>query len=106
MKIDSKFLTVFEYHALTKIHGEPDYASLKRLKEQLKANANKIISNLGGGNHGYLGLVLDNAEYNAIPGTVLFVAPGYPPVLAIPATATPVEALQLCKDNQEAKHEF
>ena len=39
---------------ITKITGEPNYESLKHLKDQLKANAASIPTTLGGGNHGYL----------------------------------------------------
>ena len=43
---------------VTPIVGEPTYATLKTLKDQLKANAASVPTTLGGGNHGYLGLIL------------------------------------------------
>ena len=47
----------FEYPQLTKVHTL-DYNALKELKEQIKTNATAIYSDLGGGAHGHLGLVL------------------------------------------------
>ena len=62
---------------ITKITGEPNYESLKYLKDQLKANAASIPTTLGDGNHGYLGLILSPAAYTTIAATQ-FVEPIYP----------------------------
>ena len=62
---------------ITKIEGEPNYESLKTLKDQLKANAASIPTTLRGGNHGYLGLILSPAAYATIAATQ-FVEPAYP----------------------------
>ena len=62
---------------INKITGEPNYKSLKYLKDQLKANATSIPTTLGGGNHGYLGLILSPAAYTTIAATQ-FVEPIYP----------------------------
>jgi len=62
-----------------------------------------VETDLGGGNHGYLGLVLTDEEYATIPHTEQFIAPNYPPPLVIPATSTPIEALELKDRHQEAK---
>ena len=93
------YATQFKYKSPTPIRGPPTHKALKRLQTELQANASSIECELGGGDHGYLGLVLDDAEYASVPGTVPFVPPGYPPVLNIPAGATAVEALQLREDH-------
>ena len=62
---------------ITKITGEPNYESLKNLKDQLKANAASIPTTLGGGNHGYLGLILSPATYATIAANQ-FIEPIYP----------------------------
>ena len=62
---------------ITTITGEPIYESLKTLKDQLKTNAASIPTTLGGGNHGYLGLILSPAFYATIAATQ-FVEPIYP----------------------------
>ena len=58
------------------IVGEPTYATLKTLKDQLKANAASVPTTLGGGNHGYLGLILSPATYATISQTA-FIEPAY-----------------------------
>ena len=59
--------------------------------------------NLGGGNYGYLGLVLMNKEYAMILYTQPFVVPYYLPLLAIPVNLTLIKALELKDKYQEAK---
>lgn len=54
----------------TKIVGTPNIDTLRALRTQLKSNAANIQSNLGGGAHGDLGLILSDAAY-------VFVAPGF-----------------------------
>ena len=54
---------------LTPIVGELTYATLMTLKDQLKT--------LGGGNHGYLSLILSPAAYDTISPTA-FIEPAYP----------------------------
>ena len=93
----------FKYKTPTPIRGLPTYSALKRLKTELQANASSVETDLGGGNHGYLGLVLTDAEYNSIPNTQPFVPPNYPPPLTIPSTATPIQALQMKENHNEQK---
>ena len=62
---------------ITKITGKPNYKGLKNLKDQLKANAASIPTTLGGGTHGYLGLILSPAAYATIAATQ-FIEPIYP----------------------------
>ena len=61
--------TYFEFPELDKIHGEPTYAKLCKIKDQIKANALSVSSKLGRGGHGHLGLVLINSEYANITAT-------------------------------------
>ena len=68
--------TYFKYPIPTLITGEPTNKSLKRLKNELRANASSVDSNLGG-DHGYLGLVLTDIEYANVSATP-FVAPPFP----------------------------
>ena len=70
------FTNAFPNH-IPPIVGEPTYQTLKELKDQLKANATSIPTTLGGGNHGYLGLILSPAAYATISPTA-FVEPAYP----------------------------
>ena len=53
----------FEHMVLTIIRREPTYDTLHHLKNELKANVISVPTTLGGGNHGYLGMFLTQAEY-------------------------------------------
>ena len=92
----------FKYKTPTPIIGAPTNKTLKRLKQELHANASSVESDLGGGDHGYLGLILNDPEYTRVSPTA-FDAPEFPEALSIPATATQVEALNLREAHKEAK---
>ena len=81
----------FKYKTPTPIQGTPPNKALKRLKQELRANASSVESDLGGGDHRYLGLVLMDVEYAKISNTP-FVAPTYPTNLRIPGTADQITA--------------
>ena len=95
----------FKYRSPTPIQGTPTYKALKRLKAELRANASSVESDLGGGNHGYLGLVLSDAEYTSVSPTP-FLAPAYPAPLNIPANATQVRAFELRNQHDDAKRKY
>ena len=61
--------TCFEYKTLTKIYDVPTYKNLKKLRNQLKANASLVQCSLGGGHHGHLGLVIADKEYTTVSTT-------------------------------------
>ena len=67
----------FKYKTPTPIQGAPTNKTLERLKQELRANASSVESDLGGGDHGYLGLVLTDAKYATVTATP-FVPPTYP----------------------------
>ena len=52
----------FEFPELTKIQGEPTCESLYLLRNELKANAQSVYSNLSDGAHGHLALILSDAQ--------------------------------------------
>ena len=60
--VDS-FIEGFPYSNIEKIKGELSYHSIKEVEQKLIKNASSFPSELGGGNHGYLGLVLKPAKY-------------------------------------------
>jgi hypothetical protein len=57
----------------TKIVGTPNIDTLRALRNQLKSNAANLQSNVGGGNHGDLGLILSNAAYAIVAPTTPYV---------------------------------
>ena len=95
----------FKYKTPTPIIGAPSHKTLKRLKQELRANASSVESDLGSGDHGFLGLVLDDTEYAKVSLTA-FDAPEYPNPLAIPTNTTQVEALSLREQHKEAKRAY
>ena len=68
----------FEYQVLTKIHGQPTVDNLLAIFRQLKRNAQCVSCTLGGGQLGYLGLILSPEAYNEIPHSQEFVQPQHP----------------------------
>ena len=84
--MQSSLLEKFDYPVLTKTQTL-DYASLKTIKDEVKANSASIHSDLGGGHHGHLGSVIHPAEY-ALVSPVPYVAPVNPPPLVIPPGTT------------------
>ena len=92
----------FKYKSPTPIIGAPTNKTLKRLKQELRANASSVESNLGGGNNGYLGLVLDDTKYATLLQTA-FAAPNYPDALTIPNGTSQIAALNLRERYKEDK---
>ena len=79
--------TLFNQANLTPIRGEPTFEMIHKLRKEIKANAKSIYSNIRGGAHGHLGLVLMDAQYALILATpcVYLTRPG---LLIIPYGTT------------------
>ena len=93
----------FRYPDPTPIIGEPTNKAIKRLKLELRANASSVETDLGGGDHGYLGLYLSDADYARIdPTPTPFIAPVWPGTLVIDAAASAVEAVHAKELHHEA----
>ena len=91
--------TYFEFPTLTKIHGEPTYFQLKELKNELKSNATSVTSDLGGGGHGHLGLVLSPADYTNVSANA-YNRPAHPGTLVITPGTAQHEATRLRTDHK------
>ena len=70
------------------------------MRKQLKANCQTVISDLGGGRHGLLGLLLSPEEY-ALLSNVPFHRPQHPGQLQIPAGTPQHEAIRLREEHRE-----
>ena len=79
--------TLFERANLTPICGEPTFETLHKLRNEIKLNSKAVYSNLGGGEHGHIGLVLTDVQYSLITPTPL-VYPTHPGHLIIPDGTT------------------
>ena len=97
--------TSFENPILDKIHGKPTFSSLNRLKKQLKANAQSVVSDLGGGAHGHLGLVLSPAEYQLVSNTP-YDMPNHPGPFSLPRNTDAAEAIRRREAHQERVRKF
>jgi hypothetical protein len=73
----------FPNTTLPTIDGLPTYEILKELRTLLKENATSILCTLGGGNHGYLGMVVAAAIYSTIVPAQAFTIPAQPPTLPL-----------------------
>ena len=91
--------TYFDHKKLTPISGEPTFQTLKDLKDELRANAASVPSDLGGGIYGHLGLVLSAAEYAPITPQA-YIRPADPGALQI-AHGTPVHDALCLRDTHE-----
>ena len=81
-KVDN-FLEAFP-NKIIKHTGRPDYEILNNIKTALKRNFATVPCTLGGGAHGYLGVILPAAEYAATPiNTPPFVDPLFPGAAAV-----------------------
>ena len=96
--------THFEFPELTKM-GQPTYGSLQKMHNQLKANAQSVYSELGGGAFGHLGMVLSNAQYATISQTP-FVKPARPTPPVIPQFAIASVIASLQQDYKKAQQEY
>jgi hypothetical protein len=83
--------TYFEFPELTKVRGEPTSESLFKLRNELKANAKSVYSNLSSdGDHGHLALILSDAQY-ALLTALRFIRPIFPGALVVsPLTSGPM----------------
>ena len=62
---------------------ESTYETLHHLKNELKANSSSLPTTLGGGNNGYLGMILTPAVYHRIAPANTFTRPPNPGVLVL-----------------------
>ena len=78
---------VFKHPTLENIHGEPTFESIWTLHKEIMVNSQTVHSDLGGGAHGHLGLVLSPAQYALICNAACN-RPQHPGTLIIPPGTT------------------
>ena len=92
----------FKYPVPTPIDAEHTNKILKLIKQELRANASSVETNLGGSGHKYLRLYLFNIEHVKIdPTPTSFVELAWHGTLVINAETTAVEAIH----TKETYHE-
>jgi len=68
----------FLHPILTKMVGPPTNTSIQILAREVLANARAIPSIHGSGAHGHLGLVMQDAAYRLLTGSIPFTLPAHP----------------------------
>jgi hypothetical protein len=73
----SSGLTTFtlKHDPLIPIEGRPTPEAVRKLRQELYANIRGITTDLGGGQHGHLGLLMPDADYLALPGAAAYILP-------------------------------
>ena len=95
----------FEYPTLTRVTGSLNFKKLNQLKNELKANASSIQSDLGGGLNGHLGLITTAIEYTSIDNTP-YTRYNNPPPLNIPRATAQHEANRWREEHKEQQMLF
>ena len=89
----TKLSPVFLHPILTRIHGRPNSTNLTKLRCQIYANAQVVLSNRGGGQHGHINIIMSAASYLNHSG-VVFIRPACldnPPIHNAFASATQID---------------
>ena len=97
--------TSFEYPVLTPIQGQPKYASMKVIKDEMKANATSVATDLGGGANGHLGLMTTPIDYTNV-SVIPYVRPVHPGALIIPLGTTQHESTRLRDNFKDELHQY
>ena len=71
--------------------GNPDYAAIKDNHQFLTSNAASAECNLGGGQNGYLGLILPPEQYARVSGTAFVLPPDPGQTAHVPEWTVPTE---------------
>ena len=92
--------TNFEYPTLTKIQDIPTYEPLRKIKNEMKANAASVPCDLGGGENSHLSLIITGPEYENVSPTA-YMRPLRLEILIIPLGTTNFEATRLTHEHKE-----
>ena len=93
--------TYFEHPTLTKIHGEPSYMMLQKMKNELMRNAASVPSDLGGGANGHLGLLLSPLDYGHV-NHIAYIRPVHPGLLVLPPDGALHNNTRLKEEHKQA----
>ena len=96
----------FPYPSIDKQPGYPTYAIISEVHKKLKTNSASVHSNLGGGQHSFLGLTLQAMTYTTLTGVpfILHTNPGT--VLTIPAGSSSPQISQFERAHNEELREW
>ena len=92
----------FPYSTIEKHVGEPNYQAIKEVERKIIKNASSYPSELGGGNHGYLGLILTPLRYELITGILFSPHPNPGSLPTFPPNPTQPQIAQISATHKEA----
>lgn len=96
----------FPYPSIDQQPGCPTYAIISEVHKKLKTNSASVHSNLGGGQHGLLGLTLQDRTYTTLTG-VPFILPTNPGTVPnIPAGSSGPQISQFESAHKEELREW
>lgn len=76
------------------IQGQPSYNDIRILRDAIYANAAAVPSTLGGGNHGHLGMVMEDNVFATLSATA-WQTPVLPVLPPLPAQATAAQIAEI-----------
>ena len=88
------------------MYGEPTTKTLQKLFKQLKRNTRSVTSPLGGGQYGYLSMVVTPQEWDQYPGTTPVIPPQDPGPFVLGGRVTASEIAIEQKNYDEAKKKY
>ena len=91
----------FHTPSLSKHYGNPDCAAIKETHQLLTANAASINYDLGGGQNGYLGLILLLEQYACVSSTAFVILPDPGRTAQVPAYMPPTEEKHILSKHAE-----
>ena len=80
--------TLFEQYKLIPIRGRPTFETFHKIQNEIKSKAKSVYSNIGGGAHGYFGLVLEDVQYSLILPTPFVYSTHLGPLIIPDGTTT------------------
>ena len=91
----------FPYSNIEKISREQLYHSIKEVEWKLIKNASSFPLELGGGNHGYLGLVLTPTKYQLVTSETFTLYPKLGSILTFPPNPIQLQIAQISNTHKE-----
>ena len=89
----------FPNHSPPKHSGKPEYAAIKETNQLLTVNAASIECDLGGGQNGYLGLILLPEQYERVYETAFFLPPEIGRTAHVPEWTPPMEKKRVLREH-------
>ena len=91
-------------HHVDRIDGQPTEDTVTKMVQQLSAMVASVPTTLGGGNHGYAGVILSKAEYRLLSGGTDFTAPTNPTFPTTLSNDSAARTREIAVYNEQKRH--